>query len=180
MSIQNENLKFGTLAIKLGFTTLEKVDECLNLQAKMNQLGVAPKKLGQIMLAKGFMSETQLKEIFRHQGEQGGQATITGYKIIAKIGQGSMGSIYKAKQLSMDRIVAIKCLSSKYTNDEKFRERFLREARAMARLNHPNIIQGIDVGESSGIHYFAMEYIDGWHCGTGAVVRPGSCGSGRR
>jgi serine/threonine-protein kinase len=72
-----------------------------------------------------------------------------------------MGSIYKALQVSMDRIVAIKCLAPKYAANDKFRERFLREARAVARLNHPNIIQGIDVGDSNGVHYFAMEYIDG-------------------
>lgn len=86
---------------------------------------------------------------------------IAGYKIVAKIGQGTMGSIYKALQISMDRIVAIKVLSRKYAQNAAFRERFFREARAVARLNHPNIIQGIDVGESKGIHYFAMEYIDG-------------------
>jgi serine/threonine-protein kinase len=92
---------------------------------------------------------------------KGGHTSIQGYKILTKIGQGAMGSIYKALQISMDRVVAIKCLASKYSQNDKFRERFLREARAVARLNHPNIIQGIDVGDSNGVHYFAMEYIDG-------------------
>jgi len=157
----HENLHFGAIAIKLGFTTLEKVDECLRLQEKMKELGVAPKKLGEIMLAKGYVTESQVKEIFKYQGMKGGHTSIQGYKIISKIGQGAMGSIYKALQVSMDRIVAIKCLAPKYAQNDKFRERFLREARAVARLNHPNIIQGIDVGDSNGVHYFAMEYIDG-------------------
>ena len=157
----HENLHFGAIAIKLGFTTLEKVDECLRLQEKMKELGVAPKKLGEIMLAKGYVTEGQVKEIFKYQGMKGGHTSIQGYKIISKIGQGAMGSIYKALQVSMDRIVAIKCLAPKYAQNDKFRERFLREARAVARLNHPNIIQGIDVGDSNGVHYFAMEYIDG-------------------
>jgi serine/threonine-protein kinase len=156
-----ENLHFGAVAIKLGFTTLEKVDECLRLQEKMKDLGVAPKKLGEIMLAKGYVTEGQVKEIFKYQGMRGQHTQISGYKILSKIGQGAMGSIYKALQVSMDRIVAIKCLASKYAQNDKFRERFLREARAVARLNHPNIIQGIDVGDSNGVHYFAMEYIDG-------------------
>jgi eukaryotic-like serine/threonine-protein kinase len=156
-----ENLHFGSIAIKLGFTTLEKVDECLRLQEKMKELGVAPKKLGEIMLAKGYVTDGQVKEIFKYQGLRGGHTSIQGYKILTKIGQGAMGSIYKALQISMDRIVAIKCLAPKYSQNDKFRERFLREARAVARLNHPNIIQGIDVGESNGVHYFAMEYIDG-------------------
>jgi len=157
----HENLHFGAIAIKLGFTTLEKVDECLRLQEKMKELGVAPKKLGEIMLAKGYVTEGQVKEIFKYQGMKGGHTSIHGYKILTKIGQGAMGSIYKALQISMDRIVAIKCLAPKYSQNDKFRERFLREARAVARLNHPNIIQGIDVGDSNGVHYFAMEYIDG-------------------
>jgi serine/threonine-protein kinase len=161
MPEERENLHFGAIAIKLGFTTLEKVDECLRLQEKMKELGVAPKKLGEIMLAKGYVSEPQVKEIFKYQGLRGGHTSIQGYKILTKIGQGAMGSIYKALQISMDRIVAIKCLAPKYSQNDKFRERFLREARAVARLNHPNIIQGIDVGESAGVHYFAMEYIDG-------------------
>jgi serine/threonine-protein kinase len=156
-----ENLHFGAVAIKLGFTTLEKVDECLRLQEKMKELGVAPKKLGEIMLAKGYVTEGQVKEIFKYQGMRGQHTQISGYKILSKIGQGAMGSIFKALQVSMDRIVAIKCLASKYAQNDKFRERFLREARAVARLNHPNIIQGIDVGDSNGVHYFAMEYIDG-------------------
>ncbi|MBI3855744.1 MAG: serine/threonine protein kinase [Planctomycetes bacterium] len=157
----HENLHFGAIAIKLGFTTLEKVDECLRIQEKMKELGVAPKKLGEIMLAKGYVTDGQVKEIFKYQGMKGGHTSIQGYKILTKIGQGAMGSIYKALQISMDRVVAIKCLASKYSQNEKFRERFLREARAVARLNHPNIIQGIDVGDSNGVHYFAMEYIDG-------------------
>ncbi len=156
-----ENLHFGALAIKLGFTTLERVDECLKLQEKMKELGVAPKKLGEILIAKGYITDAQTKEIFKVQGLKGGHTAIVGYKILSKIGQGTMGSIYKALQISMDRIVAIKVLAPKYAANDTFRDRFLREARAVARLNHPNIIQGIDVGESNGVHYFAMEYIDG-------------------
>ena len=161
MAEEKETLHFGAIAMKLGFTSLEKVDECLRLQEKMKELGVAPKKLGEIMLAKGYLTDAQVKEIFKYQGLKGGHTSIQGYKIISKIGQGAMGSIYKALQVSMDRIVAIKCLAPKYAANDKFRERFLREARAVARLNHPNIIQGIDVGDSNGVHYFAMEYIDG-------------------
>ncbi|MBI2933834.1 MAG: serine/threonine protein kinase [Planctomycetes bacterium] len=161
MAEERQNLHFGAIAIKLGFTTLERVDECVRLQERMKQMGVAPQKLGQIMVAKGYLSEEQVREIFKAQGIQGGHTHIVGYKILGKIGQGAMGSIYKALQISMDRVVAIKVLAARYAQNEQFRERFLREARAVARLNHPNIIQGYDVGESNGVHYFAMEYVDG-------------------
>jgi len=113
------------------------------------------------LLAKGYLTPAQVREILKAQESRTGPVSIPGYKILSKIGQGSMGSIYKGLQISMDRIVAIKVLTSRFAQNKIFRERFLSEARAVARLNHPNIIQGIDVGEANGVHYFTMEYIDG-------------------
>jgi serine/threonine-protein kinase len=72
-----------------------------------------------------------------------------------------MGSVYKARQLSLDRDVAIKILAPHLAEDPAYVERFVREAKAVARLNHTNIISGIDVGESSGFRYLVMEYADG-------------------
>jgi len=72
-----------------------------------------------------------------------------------------MAVVFKAKQLSLDRIVAIKVLPKRLSDNPEFVERFYREGRAAARLNHPNIVQAFDVGESGGYHYFVMEYIDG-------------------
>jgi len=72
-----------------------------------------------------------------------------------------MGTVYKARQLSLDRDVAIKVLSPELADDPAYVERFLREAKAVARLNHPNIISGIDVGDANGVKYFVMEYVDG-------------------
>ena len=86
---------------------------------------------------------------------------IAGFEIISKLGQGGMGAVLKARQVSLDRIVALKVLIAQ--KDPVFIERFFREARVSAKLNHPNIVQGIEVGqdERSGLYYFAMEYIDG-------------------
>ena len=61
----------------------------------------------------------------------------------------------------MDRIVALKVLPPSLAKQPTFTERFVREARASARLSHPNIVGGIDVGEDGGVYYFAMEYVDG-------------------
>ena len=69
-----------------------------------------------------------------------------------------MGTVYKAKQVSLDRVVAIKVLSPHLSRKQDYVEQFLREARAVARLNHPNVISGIDVGEHEGVRYFVMEY----------------------
>ncbi|MDA3963876.1 MAG: protein kinase [Planctomycetota bacterium] len=86
------------------------------------------------------------------------------YEVIEKIGEGGMGVVYKAKQRSMDRTVALKILASKYSSRPKFVERFIEEARAAGRLNHPNIIQVHDVDTENGIHYFSMEFIEGGTC----------------
>jgi serine/threonine-protein kinase len=86
---------------------------------------------------------------------------IPGYEIIERIGRGGMGTVYKSRQLSMDRVVALKVLNDRYSKDENFIERFIREARSAGRLSHPNVIHVHDVSESDGVHYFTMEYVDG-------------------
>src|SRR5512141_2156097 len=86
---------------------------------------------------------------------------VAGFELIHKVGAGGMGSVFKARQKSMDRIVALKLLPPSIAKNQQFIERFLREARTSAKLSHPNIVQGIDVGcdEKTGLYYFAMEYV---------------------
>jgi serine/threonine protein kinase len=93
----------------------------------------------------------------------GKRRVIADFELLAKIGQGGMGAVYKARQRSLDRIVALKLLPPAVASDKMFVERFQREARASAKLDHPNIIQGIATGfdDASGEWYFAMEYVDG-------------------
>jgi predicted Ser/Thr protein kinase len=81
--------------------------------------------------------------------------------ILELLGQGGMGAVYKARQLKLDRIVAVKLLPPEWGRDPAFAERFSREARALARLSHPNIVAVHDFGESDGLFYLVMEYVDG-------------------
>ncbi len=81
--------------------------------------------------------------------------------ILELIGQGGMGAVYKARQPALDRLVALKILAPQTANDPGFAERFGREARALARLSHPNIVAVYDYGRAGGFHYFLMEYVDG-------------------
>ena len=83
------------------------------------------------------------------------------YEITEKIGEGGMGIVYKARQKSMERTVALKILMPKFSSRPRFVEQFIKEARAAGALNHPNIIQVHDVASENGVHYFSMEYIDG-------------------
>ncbi|MDP7033483.1 MAG: serine/threonine-protein kinase [Planctomycetota bacterium] len=86
---------------------------------------------------------------------------IPGYRIDQEVARGGMGRIYRAHQIAMDRTVAIKILSSEWTQDPEYRARFQREARMVARLSHPNLVRGIDVGESDGHGYLIMEFVEG-------------------
>ena len=80
---------------------------------------------------------------------------------ITKLGEGGMGLVCKAHQISLDREVALKLLKEELAKNEQLVERFIREARAMAKINHPNVVQGYAVGETEGLHWVAMELIDG-------------------
>lgn len=88
-------------------------------------------------------------------------ARLAEYQILDKIGQGGMALVYKGRQTSLNRSVAIKVLSPKFSQDPSFVERFNRESLIIARLRHPNIIHVIDRGISEGRPYFVMEFIEG-------------------
>ena len=77
------------------------------------------------------------------------------------VGHGGMGAVYQARQKNLDRIVALKILSPKLGNDPAFAERFMREARTLAKLAHPNIITVFDFGEADHTYYLIMEFVDG-------------------
>ena len=83
------------------------------------------------------------------------------YRVVAALGHGGMAKVYKGYQPLLDRYVAIKVLAPRFATDEEFRARFQREAAAIARLRHPNIVQVYDFGAKSSIHYMVMEYIAG-------------------
>ena len=82
-------------------------------------------------------------------------------EIIALIGRGGMGAVYKARQRELDRVVALKFLPPGVGEDTVFAERFTREAKALARLNHPGIVTIHDFGRAEGLYYFVMEFVDG-------------------
>ncbi len=82
-------------------------------------------------------------------------------EILELIGKGGMGAVYKARQKQLDRIVALKILPPDIGSDPAFAERFTREAKALAKLNHPNIVTLYEFGEASGQFYFLMEFVDG-------------------
>lgn len=82
-------------------------------------------------------------------------------EIVELLGAGGMGAVYKARQTGLDRFVALKILPEEFDHDVKFALRFTREARTLARLNHPNIVSVFEFGNVENVYYFLMEYVDG-------------------
>jgi len=147
--------------LSLGMTTLDRVEEAKAARAAVVSMGLKAKSLADILFEKGYIEEEQREALRREDRRFQGHEQIAGYKLIEVLGGGAMGSVYRARQLSLDRDVAIKVLAPDLAEDPAYVERFLREAKAVARLNHSNIISGIDVGDADGVKYFVMEYVDG-------------------
>ena len=83
------------------------------------------------------------------------------FEVVELLGKGGMGAVYKARQPELDRYVALKILPPEIGKDPAFAERFMREARALAKLNHSSIVAVHDFGEVDGLYYFVMELVDG-------------------
>ncbi len=88
-------------------------------------------------------------------------AKLGPYEIVAPVGAGGMGEVYRARDTRLDRTVAIKILKAPQTENADAKERFDREARSISSLNHPNICHLYDVGEQDGVHYLVMEFLEG-------------------
>src|SRR4051794_25645646 len=86
---------------------------------------------------------------------------FAGYEILAELGRGGMGAVYQARQVALQRVVALKILPPHLAGDGNFLARFQAESIAVAHLNHPNIVHVYTAGEAEGIEYMAMELIQG-------------------
>lgn len=155
--------QIGRLAIDARLATPEEVQACIKKRDELTEQGKRY-DLGKIMVKAGVITGSQLKRLLLPSGDDSMTPSIQqipGFRIMQKVGAGAMASVYKAKQLSLDRIVAVKILPKRLSEDAEFVERFYKEGQAAARMNHNNIVQAIDVGEYGGYHYFVMEFVDG-------------------
>jgi serine/threonine-protein kinase len=163
----DEDFRYGQLAIEGRLITPDQFDTA------MDRVRESKKPLADILVSDGTIDATTadrltkaLRRIVRDERakSEGGMLVnkqIGGYKLVRRIGEGGMGEVYLAEQLTMHRTVALKILHNKWADDEEFRKRFLLEARAAGKLNHQNLIQVYDVNKYQGKYYFSMEFIDG-------------------
>ncbi|MCY2945673.1 MAG: serine/threonine-protein kinase [Planctomycetota bacterium] len=106
------------------------------------------------------ITKNQARRLFRDLASLREQQ-IPGYILSEKLGSGAGGAVYRAKQVSMNREVAIKLLHGRLAKNPEYLKRFVKEAHVAARCSHNNIVQAIDVGSAGGAHYFVMELIQG-------------------
>jgi len=156
----NYDTIFGRIAVEQGLCTDEELRH--SLEELETRRKVNPAMLRDLMVELGYITDTQaerLKTTIKESKDAAHQ--IPGYKILGKLGAGAMAVVYKARQLSLNRTVAIKVLPRRFSENPEYVERFYREGQAAAKLNHNNIVQAFDVGEAGGYHYFVMEYVEG-------------------
>ncbi len=150
----------GRLVIERGLATREEVEACVTIRAKLAKEGRLH-SLNEILVLKGVATARQLARLQRQAAKPRGEVHIPGYHIHELLGAGAMGSVYHATQLSVQRPVALKVLSAKYSSDAKYVELLQQEARATGQLNHPHIVGVIEAGVANGTAYIVMEYVDG-------------------
>jgi serine/threonine-protein kinase len=164
MSETNYDSIFGKMVIDQGYCTEEELAYCKK-QIK-DRPKDEPVTLEQLLISNRFITPNQAKRLKQVSKESTRETKdvaeqIPGYKILGKLGAGAMAIVYKARQLSLDRIVAIKILPRRFSENQDYVRRFYKEGKAAAKLNHNNIVGAYDVGEAGGYHYFVMEYVEG-------------------
>lgn len=157
----NYDTIFARMAVEQGLCTdseLRRAMEELESRRK-----VSPITLRDLMIDLGYITISQAERLKNTLKETRATAIhqIPGYQIMGKLGAGAMAIVYKGKQLSLNRTVAIKVLPKRFTENPEYVDRFYKEGRAAGKLNHNNIVQAYDVGEAGGYHYFVMEYVEG-------------------
>ena len=135
LEAEGETVKARVLCVELGF---------------MDQ-GLARKLKHQVRSA--------LEKMVREESRD--QRQVAGFELFEKLSSGAMGTVYKARHLRLNKVVALKLLNPDFVGDESYVARFLLEAQAAASLNHPNVVQAYDVGQTGNVHFLAMEFVEG-------------------
>src|SRR5262245_33563202 len=154
VSARSEDERLVHALVSRGLLTREEAQEC-----RAGQTLGARKLLARLVECR-YLTASQAgraeQELSMLLGQQ-----IPGYQLLEKLGQGSMGVVYKARQLSLNRVVAVKVVHPRWAAKPEFLEGLRREAHLAARLSHNNIVQAIDVGSAGPLHYFVMEHVEG-------------------
>ena len=153
------------MVLRRGWVDRDGLRRALQIQAEARAIDL-DERLLDILVTKGFLTDRQARELEDAVGlgrllQPQHTHDIEGYRILEKLGQGGMGAVFKAVQLSMKRLVALKVLAPELAADPSYVGRFEREARAIGRVSHANVVGGLDFGRSGDYVYYAMEFVEG-------------------
>ena len=171
----NLDTEVGRVVVDSGLATRTEIEFCREQQKQSSDPN--QRSLADLLVENSFITVNQAKRI-RSLIDERKNSQIPGYQLLGKLGKGAMATVYKARQLSLDRVVAVKVLPKRSSENPEFVDRFYKEGKAAARLSHNNIVQAIDVGSTpEGFHYFVMEYVEGKTLYD--VMQPPPVGEGR-
>ena len=153
---------FGRIALEKEYITEEELNDALDARRHLRELGIADKTLADIMQQKGYVSELEKEEIVS-QLEEGAESgtTVHGYQVLLELSQDRPGTIYKAYQRAMDRTVLLRVLSKANPEEAQLIPTLRREAKLVAKLQHPAIVAGYDAGETDEEYFLVSEYVEG-------------------
>jgi serine/threonine protein kinase len=150
--------EFLDLVRKSGVVEDKRLDAHLQKMTGSGSVPTEPGKLAGWLVRDGLLTQFQAEQILQGKWRR---FTIGKYKVLERLGSGGMGSVYLCEHKLMRRRVAVKVLPSAKAADQACLERFYREARAAAALDHPNIVHSYDIDQDEALHFLVMEYVDG-------------------
>jgi serine/threonine protein kinase len=150
--------EFLDLVRKSGVVDVARLDAHVQKLQSEGLLPPEPPKIAGVLIRDGFLTHFHAENILQGKWRR---FSIGRYKVLEKIGSGGMGQVYLCEHKVMRRRVAIKVLPTAKAEDDAALERFYREARAVAALDHPNIVHAYDIDQDEKLHFLVMEYVDG-------------------
>src|SRR5438067_11560390 len=150
--------EFLDLVRKSGVVDEKRLDAHVEKLKSAGLLPPEPAKIAGVLIRDGFLTHFQAEHIVQGKWRR---FTIGKYKVLERIGSGGMGSVYLCEHKFMRRRAAVKVLPTTKASDPSSLERFYREARAVAALDHPNIVRAYDIDQEENLHFLVMEYVDG-------------------
>ena len=150
--------EFLDLVHKSGVVDDKRLDAHVQRLKNAGLLPPEASKTAGVLIRDGFLTHFQADNIMQGRWRR---FTIGKYKVLEKIGSGGMGQVYLCEHKLMRRRVAVKVLPTAKAEDDAARDRFYREARAVAALDHPNIVHAYDIDQDEKLHFLVMEYVDG-------------------
>lgn len=148
----------GNLIDALRTFRLVSPEECQRLLVAIQGKSGDPRPLAKQLVQRGLLTVYQINQLFAGHGKE---LAIGNYRVLDRLGQGGLSTVYKARHVEYELTVALKIIRPEVLANVEGRQQFLQEIEAMARLDHPNIVQFCDADQHESTCYFAMEYVDG-------------------